>query len=45
MGFMTAKDFNIQREDIIQISTGSKELDKILDGMNRMSSLTLFNIY
>jgi DNA repair protein RAD51 len=32
MGFMTAKDFNIQREDLIQISTGSKELDKILDG-------------
>jgi len=40
MGFMTAKDFNIQREDIIQISTGSKELDKILDGGIETGSIT-----
>jgi DNA repair protein RAD51 len=40
MGFMTAKDFNVQRADIIQISTGSKELDKILDGGIETGSIT-----
>jgi len=37
---MTAKDFNNQREDIIQISTGSKEFDKILDGGIETGSIT-----
>jgi len=40
MGFMTAKDFSVQREELVQISTGSKELDKILDGGIETGSIT-----
>lgn len=32
MGFTTATEFHQRRAEIIQISTGSKELDKLLQG-------------
>jgi DNA repair protein RAD51 len=32
MGFTTATEMHKQRQDIIQVTTGSKELDKLLDG-------------
>ena len=32
MGFTTATQFHQQRAEIIQITTGSKELDKLLQG-------------
>jgi DNA repair protein RAD51 len=31
MGFTTATEFQKQRAEIIQVTTGSKELDKLLD--------------
>ncbi len=33
MGFTTATEFHQRRAEIIQISTGSKELDKLLQGL------------
>jgi DNA repair protein RAD51 len=32
MGFTTATEFHQKRSEIIQITTGSKELDKLLQG-------------
>jgi DNA repair protein RAD51 len=32
MGFTTATELHRQRQDIIQVTTGSKELDKLLEG-------------
>ena len=32
MGFTTATQFHQQRSEIIQVTTGSKELDKLLQG-------------
>ncbi len=32
MGFTTASDYHIRRKDVIHLSTGSKELDKLLAG-------------
>lgn len=40
MGFMTATQFNTSRQDLIQISTGSKELDSLLDGGVETGSIT-----
>ncbi|KAK8793383.1 hypothetical protein WA158_004742 [Blastocystis sp. Blastoise] len=40
MGFQTATEINKQREDIIHISTGSKELDKVLGGGMETGSIT-----
>jgi DNA repair protein RAD51 len=40
MGFMTATQFNSSRQDLIQISTGSKELDSLLDGGIETGSIT-----
>ncbi|EGC35484.1 hypothetical protein DICPUDRAFT_78805 [Dictyostelium purpureum] len=40
MGFTTAADFNKQRSEIIQITTGSKEFDKLLDGGIETGSIT-----
>jgi len=40
MGFTTATDYHNQRSDIIQISTGSAALDKILDGGIETGSIT-----
>jgi len=40
MGFTTATALNIARSDIIQISTGSKNLDKLLDGGIETGSIT-----
>lgn len=34
MGFTTATEFHQRRSEIIQITTGSKELDKLLQGKN-----------
>jgi len=33
MGFVSATQINKQRQNIVRISTGSKELDKLLGGM------------
>lgn len=33
MGFTTATEFHQKRSEIIQITTGSKELDKLLQGL------------
>lgn len=40
MGFTTATAFNTARSDIIQISTGSLNLDKLLDGGIETGSIT-----
>eukprot|EP01133_Synstelium_polycarpum_P006088 gene6088-7051_t len=40
MGFVSATDFNSQRKQIIQIRTGSKELDSLLDGGFETGSIT-----
>lgn len=32
MGFTTASEFHQRRTEIIQVTTGSKELDKLLNG-------------
>lgn len=34
MGFTTATEFHQRRSEIIQITTGSKELDKLLQGQH-----------
>jgi len=34
MGFTSASELHAQRDAIIQITTGSTELDKILEGQN-----------
>lgn len=34
MGFTTATEFHQKRSEIIQLTTGSKELDKLLQGMH-----------
>lgn len=40
MGFTTATEFHQRRADIIQLSTGSNELDKILQGGIETGSIT-----
>jgi len=40
MGFTTATELHRQRQDIIQITTGSKELDKLLEGGFETGSIT-----
>jgi DNA repair protein RAD51 len=40
MGFTTATELHKTRQDIIQITTGSKELDKLLQGGVETGSLT-----
>jgi len=40
MGFTTATELHRQRQDIIMISTGSKELDKLLEGGFETGSIT-----
>jgi len=40
MGFTTATEHHKQRQDIIQVSTGSKELDKLLEGGFETGSIT-----
>jgi len=40
MGFTTATECHKQRQDIIQVSTGSKELDKLLEGGFETGSIT-----
>lgn len=34
MGFTSASEVAKQRQDILQLTTGSKELDKLLNGIN-----------
>lgn len=34
MGFTSASELHAQREAIIQITTGSRELDKVLEGQS-----------
>ena len=40
MGFTTATEFHQKRSEIIQITTGSKELDKLLGGGIETGSIT-----
>ncbi|KAF0986839.1 hypothetical protein HZS_2686 [Henneguya salminicola] len=40
MGFTTATEYHLKRSEIIQISTGSKELDKLLNGGIETGSIT-----
>ena len=40
MGFTTATEFHQRRSEIIQITTGSKELDKLLQGGIETGSIT-----
>jgi len=40
MGFTTAMHYHTQRSDIVQLSTGSKELDGLLDGGVETGSIT-----
>ena len=40
MGFTTATEFHQKRSEIIQISSGSKELDKLLQGGFETGSIT-----
>lgn len=44
MGFSTASDVHAQRSAIAQISTGSKELDKLLDGSHNLVVLLFLRI-
>lgn len=40
MGFTTATEFHQKRSEIVQITTGSKELDKLLQGGVETGSIT-----
>lgn len=40
MGFITATEMHKSRQEVIQITTGSKELDKLLDGGIETGSIT-----
>ena len=40
MGFTTAAEYHKQRQDIINLTTGSKELDKLLGGGVETGSIT-----
>ena len=40
MGFTTATEFHQKRSEIIQVTTGSKELDKLLQGGIETGSIT-----
>lgn len=40
MGFTTATEYHLKRADIVQITTGSKELDKLLGGGIETGSIT-----
>lgn len=40
MGFTTATDFHLRRQEIVYISSGSKELDKLLGGGFETGSIT-----
>ena len=43
MGFTTAAVINEQRSEAIQITTGCKELDNILEGINPLYAQHLSN--
>ena len=40
MGFTTATEFHLRRNEIIHVTTGSKELDKLLGGGLETGSIT-----
>ena len=40
MGFTTASEFHARRADIVRITTGSQELDKLLEGGIETGSIT-----
>jgi len=40
MGFTTATEFHQKRSEIVQLTTGSKELDKLLGGGIETGSIT-----
>ena len=40
MGFTSAADHALQRQDMVMVSTGAKELDKILEGGLETGSIT-----
>jgi len=40
MGFTSAKEYHLQRQELIQITTGSKEFDRLLQGGIETGSIT-----
>ena len=40
MGFATATEYHQKRADLVQVTTGSKELDKLLGGGIETGSIT-----
>lgn len=40
MGFLSASDFHIKRNELVRLTTGSRELDKILGGGIETGSIT-----
>ena len=44
MGFTTATEFHQRRSEIIQLTTGSKELDKLLGGVGIMWKVYVRNM-
>jgi DNA repair protein RAD51 len=40
MGFSTAAQIHLKRADLVQLTTGSKELDKLLQGGIETGSIT-----
>ena len=45
LGFTSASQLHAQRLEIIQVTTGSRELDKILEGNELAYSIILFSIH
>lgn len=44
MGFTTATEFHAKRAELIKITTGSKELDKLLNGWSLIYNLYIYFI-
>lgn len=45
MGFTTASEVHVKRSEIIQIGTGSRELDRLLGGGVETGSITEVKYY
>ena len=40
MGFVTAMEYSVKRQQVVKITTGSKELDKLIGGGIQSMSIT-----
>lgn len=45
MGFTTASEVHVKRSEIIQIATGSRELDRLLGGGIETGSITEVKLF